>query len=309
MTKNNHNQVVLISGASGFLGGEIINQLSQEEKYEIIAFDIDKQSLYKRFSHINHIEYIDSNDWKNKQIPWHKIDIVIHCAFSRLSKGYLLAESLDFSGKFLLQAMQNNVQSIVNISSQGVYGRSTEPTWSEETQVDPDYLYALAKYASEVIVNTLSKSNMGKTYVTNLRLAGLTGAREGLKLEIVSRFVNNVLKGEPIKIVGGKQVFSNMDVRDAASGIIALLSINPDKWEPVYNLGNEWQCSIMEIAETIKKIAPKYTNYPVKIELEEKDVRLNSGLNPSKFFQTTGWKPEYNLKTIIEDLFEYFLKQ
>jgi nucleoside-diphosphate-sugar epimerase len=126
-------------------------------------------------------------------------------------------------------------------------------------------------------------------------------------LEIVSRFVTNAINKEPIKIIGGKQVFSNMDVRDAASGILALIKTDRKKWKKVYNLGCEWRHSIIEIAEIVKEIAKEY-NKNVKIVIEEKDVYLDSGMDSTLFYKDTGWKPKYNMKDIVKNLFDYLLE-
>ena len=50
-----------------------------------------------------------------------------------------------------------------NISSQSVYGKMSEPLWAESTPVEPDYLYAMGKYSSEIITKLMLKESKDKT--------------------------------------------------------------------------------------------------------------------------------------------------
>ena len=146
----------------------------------------------------------------------------------------MLAESLEFT-KALFQAVKIAF-SYINISSQSVYGRSQPPLWTEKTPVSPeppDTLYALAKYASELLALSICNTRNSKTAVTNLRLASLSG--RGMDERLTSRFVKSALEGKPIKLIGGKQTMA-YGCSGAADGIIALMSADTSKWKNVYNL-------------------------------------------------------------------------
>ena len=71
---------------------------------------------------------------------------------------------------------------------------------------------------------------------------------------LTSRFVKSALEDEPIKLIGGQQTMAYMDVRDAADGIIALMSTDTSKWKDVYNFGNQFRYTIKEIAEIVAKV-------------------------------------------------------
>ncbi|NLY76519.1 MAG: NAD(P)-dependent oxidoreductase [Tissierellia bacterium] len=303
----NKRKSVLVTGASGFLGRELIELLIYRDDFMVLALTSSKERLTSFFGNTSSLECFNINEWKDKKLPWHKVDILIHCAFAR---GYRtdkeIAESLDFTNKLFLDAIENDVKNIINISSQGVYGQGSKPFWKEDNPVCPQDLYSFAKYASELLVSNIRKISNKKVNVTNLRLASLTGPKDNLHLEVISKFVIKALKSETINIIGGHQKFSYLDVRDASSAIISLLYTEPENWKEVYNLGSNQQHNIIEIASIVSEVAKKYTRKPVKIEVLKKDINLDVGMDSSLFYEDTGWKPQYNIKDIIVSLFDYF---
>lgn len=297
---------VLITGAGGFLGGELIEQLSQKANYKIIALTSNKDKVMTRFSNIDNLECFNIEEWKRGVLPLSEIDTLIHCAFAR---GYRLtqeiAESLQFTNELFRTAFEKKVLNIINISSQAVYGKTNKPLWEEKTPVAPESVYGISKYASELLGNNISIMSGNQTKSTNLRLASLTGGKEGLKLEVISKFVDKALKSETIKIIGGKQIFSYIDVRDAAAGIISLLSINSKEWKNVYNLGSNKRYCIVDIARLVAEVAKEYTNNSVSIQIEYKDIYLDVGMDASLFYQDTQWRPQHEMRDTIKTLFEY----
>lgn len=294
-------KTILITGAGGYLGSHLIDQLSKEDKYKIFAFDLIKEKLKEKFKHIKSIEFYDTKQWELDVIPFESIDIIIHCAFARIGDGKQLAASLNFSSKIFERANLNEI-SIVNISSRSVYGQNPETPWTENTPVKPESLYSLAKYASELLA-TKSKCDSQESYHTNIRLSSLAGF--DFDQRIISKFVDNIINNKPIKIVGGKQQFSFLDVRDAVSGIIKLISTDPRFWKKTYNLGSNRVYSIIEIANLVKEISKNYIKFPVELVIEEKEVNLIDEMDSSLFYTEIKWKPAYDMRDIINSIFEY----
>lgn len=298
---NQGKKVVLITGAGGFLGGMLLKKFFFNNKFMPIALTSDKDRILKKHPYMDKYLCLDIDDWNKGKIYWNEIDVVVHCAFSRASNPLKLSESLCYTEQLLNDATKNNSTAFINISSQGVYGKN-DPLWTENTPPSPDYLYAMAKYTSELLTRNICK---GKIPYTNIRLAGLTGGQIGVQKGAIYKFVKNALEGKVIKVTGENQVLSNIDVRDAAEGIMALINLSYNKWEPIYNLGCPWRHSILEIAQIVEKIAPKYIDVPVKIEVKSGDSYINAGIDASLFYSHTGWTPKYNMEDIIVSIFEY----
>lgn len=294
---------VLVTGAGGYLGGEIIRQLLDKKDRRIIALTSQKEGFLSSYNNATRLSCYDLTEWENGKIPWGEVDALLHCAFARSSEGYQLADSLRFTHKIFRDAENNKVPVIVNISSQGVYGGLYKPMWSEVVPVAPKTLYGMAKYSSELLCLGIDNSIVK----TNLRLASLTGGARGLRLEVISKFVKHAIEGESIKIIGGGQVFSYLDVRDAAEAIITLLSTNSKDWKAVYNLGPHARCNIVEIAILVNQIAIGFSLPEVEIRIEKGDIHLDVGMDSNLFYNAANWRPRFYMKDTIESLFRYLL--
>jgi nucleoside-diphosphate-sugar epimerase len=197
-------------------------------------------------------------------------------------------------------AISNNVPAIINISSQSVYGKNPNIPWSEDADLMPNDSYGMAKASAEILLDGIAKGSA--TVVTNLRLSSIM-----LNARFVNVFVQNAIEGNPITIIGGTQKVSFMDIRDAVDGIIALVNVPISNWEKVYNLGTGKQNSIVEIAEIVKDVAKLYLKHNVSINIEKKEIPINSCMDINKFFSLTNWKAHYDIKDMIKSQFEYLL--
>lgn len=286
-------KTILLTGAGGFLGRQLLYHLKNSNEFYVYAVTSNIEGLNNIISATN-IEVIK----KGNNFDWKKIDIVIHCAFSRSGKSSEYITSLEYCKEIFHQAIYNRVSAIINISSQSVYGSNPSIPWKEEAELMPRDLYAMAKASAEIILEGISSG--GSTVITNLRLSSIM-----LNARFVNIFVENALNGTPINIIGGSQQVSFMDIRDAANGIIALIKTPIVNWAKVYNLGTGKQNTIIEIAQKVKEIAKSFTDKEVVIHIENKDIPLNPCMDVSDFSRLTGWHAQYGLDDMIKSHFEY----
>lgn len=290
---------ILVTGARGFLGQEIILTLNKDKKFQnrIIALDLMRLEFQKD------IQSYSLEDWQSGLLPLNEVDSIINCAFARSNKGEELAKSLIFTKDFFEDSSRKEVKSIINISTQSVYGLPYKPLWTETTPVTVDSLYAMAKLSTELITEIICKNSNPNISFTNIRLSSLVG--RGFDIRIINRFIDNVINGETIRILGGNQIFSFLDVRDAAQGIVSLLNIPPSSWSKVYNLGSKWTYSLLDIAICIKEIAKEFSFNCVEIAIDESDNVFESGIDSTLLYNETNWTPIYDMEKIVRDIFSY----
>lgn len=305
--KIENKKTVMVTGACGFLGQNLINSLIELDNYEIWAFDIDKLKTQKLFNgKIKTI--IDEEDLINGKVSLGNVDLLIHLGFTRPhGTNKQISESLKFSSELFVRAVSNQVPAIINISSQSVYGQETPPLWAETTPPAPHLPYGQAKYATELLLNSLTRFNL-HIKATSLRLAALSGGQPGAVIQdLPSKLVNHILTDKEITIYGGSQQLEFMDVRDAVTAIIALINKPAVEWANCYNLGSGIIMSLKDIALTILKTTNDKLNINAKINIVEQQSDLKIGMDSQLFRNFVKWQPQYSLVNIAETLIQHQL--
>ncbi|WP_026691506.1 NAD-dependent epimerase/dehydratase family protein [Alteribacter aurantiacus] len=299
------NQTILVSGASGFLGSEIVRQLLNDGSYKVIAMSSRKGVLHAKFGNSPNLKVVNTANWSNEIDQNVKIDILVNCAFPRTANGEQLAKGLLFTEKLVKGSINLGIKKIINISSQSVYSQKAKSITNEESPVIPETFYGMTKYASERIVSTICESSNENVAFSNIRLASLSGIE--LEVRMTNRFVKSALAGNPIEIHGGSQRISYLDVRDASSALVAMVKSSPSGWSKVYNLGNNSSFTILELAETIKSMSSKYTENQVRLLVQEGQNSFSNQIDSDLFYNDFNWRPSIIMPDMVKDLFEYYL--
>jgi nucleoside-diphosphate-sugar epimerase len=150
---------ILITGASGFIGTHLLAELSKDhEVFGLDSFTGKSVNIFK----------CDLSDLAQSQLVLkenkiNKADVIIHLAGVTAEAGNLedvsvLNKNNLFSLCVAKLAENLSCQKIINFSSSSVYP-NIDGTFSETSLVDPspnpDAIYGLSKYNSEVIISRL----------------------------------------------------------------------------------------------------------------------------------------------------------
>ncbi|OBX25981.1 nucleoside-diphosphate-sugar epimerase [Gelidibacter algens] len=300
-------KTLLITGATGFLGRNLIDRIIEDKQWHIniCALTHDKQRAQELLP--TTVTIFDHEDLKMGTLALGGISILLHLGFARPHKPLDdLAESLAFTSKLFRRAVENQVSSIINISSQSVYGQLNLPPWKEDMPIAPNSPYALAKYSSELLLRELSHQHK-HIHTTSIRLAGIAGGAKGfVDVDLVSKLIKQVKEGKDLQITGGNQQFERMDVRDAVLGLLALLKTPSNVWKPVYNLGADATFTLIEFAESVLKIGHEsYPNNTSRIIRTASDQNSKFGMDVSLFKEDMKWVPKYTIEDTIQSLFVY----
>ena len=279
---------ILITGAGGKLGHALIKRIGAEHIY---GLDLYTDSL-KGILDANHIFTV--KDFESKKIPLDEIKVIIHCAFARSQDGAALASSIDFSRDIFIAAVENNIPGVINISSQSIYGIYRDTPSTEDGSIDPMDMYAVAKYACEKLAKEISKNT--KTKIASLRLASLIGPE--FSERVVYKMVDAAVKTKNIKVVGGKQVFSFLNIVDAADGIAAMLNTKPNKWSEVYNLATDERYTIKEMADQIADVVKGTV-----VDFTPSETHQSIKTNPNKFLNDFCWHAKLKLRDSIVGIY------
>ena len=284
-------KTIAITGASGNLGGLLVEYLLQTTEWNIVTFsskEIAKWVGNPRITQCNNSEIASI-------FPTLDIDILVHFAFARRFRSNAdIASSLDFSEQVFKAVYTHTRCKLVNISTVGVYAASDDYI-DENGLVGPDSIYGMAKYASEVLMRSIFGEESNR--ITNLRLGGVAQSQR-----ILPVFIENACQKHQINITGGAQQFSWIDIDDAITAIAAALKM--DKWQPTYNITlDKKRYLITDIAKMVASQAEKLGYDNVEICLTPQDIHLYVGWTSKRFIDDSGWTPGVSLEKTIEKMF------
>ena len=299
-------RTILVTGACGYLGRNLVQRIIDDEFFEIWAYGRDKERA-KSLLNLSQGAVYDYADLQAGRVHLGNVDILLHLGFTRPhGTDAEIAESLKFTHELFTRAVAHHVPVIINISSQSIYGLSTPPPWTEQTPAAPQSVYAQAKYATELLLASLGETNRSLRH-SSLRLGTLAGDVPGrIGIDFLTKIARKAIAGAPVTIIGGMQQMQRLDVRDAVDAIVTMLKSPTGKWKPVYNLGSGNLYRLLDLANQTVAIAAKYNGGNTsEINIEEKEVQMKYGMDSSLFHNEFSWSPRYT----IDDSIDFIIRQ
>lgn len=295
---------ILITGGAGFIGSNLANELSKNNKVIVL----DDLSRGKRENLNRKIKFIKGSitNYNLVEKLTKNIDHIFHLAAlisgeESLQNPVRTVEINSLGTLNILKAsLKNNVKKVIFSSSAAVYGDTNEIPTKETTNVNPLSPYAITKLDGEFYCRVYKESGL-KT--CSLRYFNVYGPNQDLNSDysaVIPVFINNVLRNKDLILYNsGKQTRDFIFVKDVVNANI--LAMN--KLEGIFNVGSGKETSIKKLAETITKVTDsksKMKNAPKKIGDAERSV---SDISKIKKF---GWKPEYTLEQGLKETISYF---
>lgn len=294
---------IIITGASGLVATELTIRLLAETDICLFLLSTNPEKVKERyinnqgrvscFTLESFAQFVEDNKGSCH------FDVCIHTAFSRSSNGNQIAESLDYQQQLLRILKQTDLKVFANISSQSVYGKLSEPLWAETTPVDPDYLYAMGKYSSEIITKLMLENTDIKW--SNIRLCSVCE-----RARFVRIFVQNAIEGKPIHLTAPLQECSFIEVQDVADALAQFIALaDVVDLEEVYNLGANLVNSIRDVALRVKHIGEtRYALPHIEVTESESDNYAKVGMDSQLFMKTFIWNPQRDMNDMIIEMFE-----
>ena len=278
---------ILITGGSGFIGKNLINQLSVGEyklKYNIFAP-----------SH-KEIDLLDKNQVMSYAAD-HDIDRVIHCANVGGNRKTSEADTLDKNLRmfFNICALEGGVERIIHFGSGAEYDKSRDLVQVKEEEFGkyiPKDAYGFSKYIMSQYIEKSQK-------ILCLRLFGVFGKYEDYEYKFISNAMVKNLLGVPINII--KNVyFDYLYVDDCIKAVIGFLENTPKS--KILNLASGIRIDLYTLANYINECGKN------KVEINI----INDGLNKeytasnAKLIEETGGITITPHKEAVRKMFAYY---
>ena len=315
----------LITGGAGFIGSHLSDALIARGDTVTVLDNLstgNRANIEKLLTHPN-FRLIEGSvldpDLLDQEVRL--VDHVLHLAaavgvFNIIDKPLESLITNIRGTENILEAASNHNKEVLIASSSEIYGKNSSGPLNEESDrivgspLKSRWSYSEAKAIDEsmAIFYHLERGLV----VRIVRLFNTVGPRQvGHYGMVVPRFVAAALKNEPLTVYGkGDQSRCFCHVYDAIRGILAIID-SKKTIGSAFNVGNNVEISIKELAEQVIKIAGS-TSQIAQIEYE---TAYKTGFEDmqrrvpdiSKIERVTGWSPTLSLEDIIRDTVKHGL--
>ena len=291
---------ILVNGASGFLGTNLISKAMESDDIRVLALTTNKHTISDAGGD-GRIEYYSYDELS--QMDHHGIDVFINLAYPRTASGEALGKGLKDIYESLKAISGWGIPKVINISSQSIYDPNRTCAAKESDEAVLNDVYAEGKFLYEMIMREMFRD----AEVISIRLASLIGM--GFDQRVTNKLVKIALKNNHLNITEKGAVFSYMDVRDAAEALLAMCRVflTDKELGNVYNLGGKEDYTLSEIAAAVRDAIQEQTGAGITVDTVEDAAETvpNSSLNCEAFYKDFNWQPSKSLKDSINDILIY----
>lgn len=317
---------VLVTGAAGFIGANLVKELIRTTDDKIIGldnlnnyYDVSlKDYRLKEITELNGDFIFIKGNIADKTLieslfKEYEFDIVVNLAAQagvRYSitnpDAYIESNIIGFYN--ILEACRHYpVEHLVYASSSSVYGSNKKVPYSTDDKVDnPVSLYAATKKSNELLAHAYSK--LYNIPSTGLRFFTVYGPAGRPDMAYFS-FTNKLIKGETIQIFNYgncKRDFTYID--DIVKGITLVMNKAPEKKEgedglplppyAIYNIGNNHPENLLDFVQILSEELVKAEVLPIdyNFEAHKKLVPMQPGDVPVTYADTTALERDFGFK-------------
>ena len=250
----------LITGAAGFLGSSLANQLSREG-HLVRGLDDLSAGDPKALGPDVHFTRGDLSDRPKLWTLLQEVDVVYHLA-ARVSVPESILYPRDYNNAnvggtvALMEAMRDvGVRRVVLASSGAVYGDLGKQPLKESMTPNPRSPYAVSKLAAEYYVRTIG--GLWGIETVSLRIFNAYGPGQHLPAShppVVPHYLKQAQRGGTLVVHGdGTQTRDYVYVDDVVSGMVAAATA-PNVDGLVINIGSGRETSINELIKCVQEV-------------------------------------------------------
>lgn len=324
---NLNNKVVLVTGAAGFIGANLVKRLLNDfESVKVIGIDsitdyYDVRLKYERLEELatygDRFVFVKDSIANKKAIDnlfaEYTPQVVVNLAaqagvrYSITNPDAYIESNLIGFYNILEACRHNEVEHLVYASSSSVYGSNKKVPYSTDDKVDnPVSLYAATKKSNELMAHAYSKLyNIPSTGLRFFTVYGPCGRPDMAYFG----FTNKLLKGEKIQIFNYgncKRDFTYVD--DIVEGVVRIMQHAPEKElgedglpippYKVYNIGNNSPENLLDFVQILQEelLAAGVLPDDYDFEAHKELVAMQPGDVPVTFADTSALEEDFGFK-------------
>ncbi len=306
---------IIICGATGFIGKNLVNYFSQFNN-EVIAVYFNSEPMNINSRNVQWIRadlrkpHSLSNYLKETDLLLQfaattsgSMDIVktpyIHVTDNAVLNSYLLRECFEAKVKhFVFPSCTVMLQSKENQS---------ESDWDPSNPIHPNYFgVGNTKLYIEQMCRFYSNHGLKTTVIRHSNVYGPHDKFDLIKSHVLGATVRKVLNAEPgsvINVWGSGKARRDFIYVDDLVRFIELVFLNQNSIFSLYNCGSGHSVSVNQLVE--KAISLSGKDLSLHNDLTKPDIPTALSLNCQKAFKEINWKSEINLDVGLKKTFEW----
>lgn len=348
MLLNNINlegKTVLVTGAAGFIGSNLVKRLFKDVKdIRVVGLDsiTDYYDVNIKYERLGEIEALGCN-WRfvkaniadktlvDSLFEEEKFAVVVNLAaqagvrYSITNPGSYIESNLIGFYNLLEACRHHEVEHLVYASSSSVYGSNKKVPYSTDDKVDnPVSLYAATKKSNELMAHAYSKLyNIPSTGLRFFTVYGPAGRPDMAYFG----FTDKLRQGKTIQIFNYghcKRDFTYVD--DIVEGVVRIMQHAPEKQNgddglpippyKVYNIGNNNPENLLDFVTILQEelIAAHVLPADYDFESHKELVPMQPGDVPVTYADTTpleqdfGFKPSTSLRDGLRAFAQWYAR-
>ena len=307
------NKEVLVTGGCGFIGSEIVKQLSQIGANVTIIDNLSsgKEKYIQGLSNVKLITADLLDDHAIESVVKDKEYVINNAALPFIPDSYYMPKkffdvNVNATISLALAVIkEKKAKRFVHISSSEIYGTARYTPMDENHQTTPQSTYAVSKLAGERVVFTMHKEhNLPAVIIRPFNSFGPNITQP----YIIPEIIRQMEKNDVIKLGNLNAKRDLTYVTDTARGIILSL-VKEGVIGEVINIGSQRSFSIRELVSLISEIMDKKVSVevdPSRFRPYDVDTLI---CNYERATKLLGWKPEITVKEGLEKTVEWAKKE
>jgi FlaA1/EpsC-like NDP-sugar epimerase len=261
VVKSLENKVVLVTGAAGSIGSEIVRKLSEHNAHEIVCVDFSESALYDlqqelKAKHTELQYHFILADIRNAELmesvfSTHKPDFVYHAA---AYKHVPLMELYPW------EAVQTNVFGTVNIVNLAIKFQAEKFVFiSSDKAVNPTSVMGATKRLAEIIVQAQTSKCQDTLFVVT-RFGNVLGSNGS----VVPLFKKQIQSGGPVTVTHPEMVRYFMTIAEACQLVLEASVMAKGGEVFVFDMGKPVR--IIDLARNMIRLAGYRPDIDIKIK-------------------------------------------
>ena len=305
-------RVVLVTGASGFVGSHLVNQLISKHAKVIT---LSKKRLKSSTKVINEIGFVENFERLNDIMKRYKVNTIFHLAAQPIVEigqdNPIKTFEVNIKGTWniLEVARENNIQKVIIASTVHVYGDNPKVPFKEEYFPQPSRPYETSKACADLLAQSFAD-----TYDLSVeipRFVNIYGPGDFNFSRLIPKVIKSILQGEQPEVwdVGSIRDFLYIDDATAAYLMTAEKRLDNKKRLRIFNFGTGEQIKIYDLVQKIIQIMGKGIKVKIEQLPEERSNEIKKQyVSIAKAKRELGWYPKVTLDNGLSKTITWYQK-